>query len=58
MIIYELWKRGNILKHEGKSLSTHRVIFNITRNIEMLLKVRNPRKDFTHEWLCIMKELE
>lgn len=58
MIIWELWKRRNSLKHEGKILSTQRVIFNITKNIGLLLKVRDPRKDFTNSWHEILKELE
>lgn len=50
--------KRNISKHDGKSISTHRVKFNITRNIRLLLKARNPRQVFLNAWLEILNELE
>lgn len=46
------------LKHEGKQLPAHRVIFNITKNIGLLLTVRNPTQVFPSKWPDIQKELE
>lgn len=48
----------NSLNNDGKTVSTHRVIFNITKNIGLLLKVRNPRQVFLTAWLEILQELE
>lgn len=58
MIVWELWKRINNSKHNGNILSTQIVLFNISKNIGLLLKVRNPRKVFLSMWLDIQRELE
>ncbi|KAF3646704.1 hypothetical protein FXO38_19027 [Capsicum annuum] len=58
MIIWELWKRRNSLKHKRKNVSTHKVIFNITRNMGLLLRVRNPRQIFPNSWPEMLKVLE
>lgn len=58
MIVWELWKRNNSRKHEVRTISIQKVIFNVTRNIEILLKVRNPKQEFSYAWQEIVKELE
>lgn len=47
MIILELWKSRNSIKHDGKNISASRVISNITRNLDMLVKVRKSKKRFS-----------
>lgn len=44
IIVWELWKRRNTSKHEGKKASFQRILHNVVRTVHMLLKVRNPGK--------------
>ncbi|XP_049381353.1 uncharacterized protein LOC125845907 [Solanum stenotomum] len=57
-IIWELWKRRNKKKHEGKNISIPRVIHNVTRNMFMLAKVRRPSMKSRGSWAEILKAME
>ncbi|WMV49196.1 hypothetical protein MTR67_042581, partial [Solanum verrucosum] len=57
-IIWELWKRRNKKKHEGKNISLPRVIHNVTRNMFMLAKVRRPSMKSGGCWAEILKAME
>ncbi|KAK4719880.1 hypothetical protein R3W88_018218 [Solanum pinnatisectum] len=57
-IIWELWKRRNNKKHEGKNISLPRVIHNVTRNMFMLTKVRRPSMQSRGSWTEILKAME
>jgi len=54
-VIWELWRRRNKMKHEGKKTSLHRIIHNVTRNIFMLIQLRKTRMASCPE---MIKELE
>ncbi|XP_047268179.1 uncharacterized protein LOC124898584 [Capsicum annuum] len=55
--MWELWRKTNALKYEGKGVSLHRLIMNVTRQLRMLLKVRKPTLEFSFEWLVILQQL-
>lgn len=57
IILWELWRRRNMKKHENKNISGLRIIYNVTRNLRMLSKVRKPELDFPNEWTNIIKEM-
>ncbi|KAF3641089.1 hypothetical protein FXO38_21510 [Capsicum annuum] len=57
MILWELWRRRNRKKHEDKETTGLRIIYNVTRNVRMLLKVRKPQMEFPTEWPHIIAEL-
>lgn len=58
MIIWELWKKRNSMKHEGMNVTEYRVQHNIIRNLRMLLKVRKPYREFPYTWREILKKFE
>lgn len=58
IIAQELWMTGNNTKHKGKNMTWQRLVYNITKNLRMLLKVRKQRKDFPFSWEEILKVLE
>lgn len=43
VIIWELWRRRNNSKHDGKRSSIQRVIHNVIHKMHKLLKVRKPK---------------
>ncbi|KAH0678618.1 hypothetical protein KY284_019703 [Solanum tuberosum] len=57
-IIWELWRRRNKKKHEGRSLSLPRIIHNVARNMHMLIKVRRPHMNVSGSWAEMLNELE
>lgn len=56
-IIWELWKRRNKQKHEGKSTSLPRIIHNVTRHMNMFAKV-NRSTMRGGSWPKMLRELE
>lgn len=58
IIVYELWKMRNNIKHEGKGLTLHKVIFNVTKNIGLLLRVKHPNQKYSSSWPRIINELK
>lgn len=58
IILLELWKKRNSLKHERKDVTEQRLIFNITRNMRMLPKVRKLKLEFSYNWPGILKDFE
>lgn len=44
----------NEKKHEGKDIRVHRLIFNVTRHLRMLLKVRKSALEFSMDWPTIL----
>nr|XP_009764832.1 PREDICTED: uncharacterized protein LOC104216481 [Nicotiana sylvestris] len=42
IIIWELWKRRNIMKHEGGAESFHRVVHEVNKTLHYLARVRYP----------------
>ncbi|WMV60306.1 hypothetical protein MTR67_053691 [Solanum verrucosum] len=57
-IIWELWRRRNKNKHEGKGISLPRIIHNVTRNMYILIKVRRPHMNVPGRWADMLEELE
>ncbi|KAK6773905.1 hypothetical protein RDI58_029144 [Solanum bulbocastanum] len=57
-VIWELWRRRNKMKHEGKKISLHRIIHNVTRNIFMLIQLRKPQTKCSASCPEMIKELE
>ncbi|KAH0716077.1 hypothetical protein KY284_008982 [Solanum tuberosum] len=57
-IIWELWRRRNKNKHEGKGISLPRIIHNVTRNMYILIKVRSPHMNVPGRWADMLEELE
>uniref|UniRef100_A0A0V0I9P3 Putative ovule protein n=1 Tax=Solanum chacoense TaxID=4108 RepID=A0A0V0I9P3_SOLCH len=58
IIIWELWKRRNGIKYEGKGISIPRIIHNVSRNMYMLIKLRRPSMQCSGRWENIFQELE
>lgn len=57
-IIWELWRRRNRKKHEGKDTSVSRIIHNVTRHVQMLIQVRKPHLTCLDIWPEILNFLE
>ncbi|KAH0737194.1 hypothetical protein KY290_035899 [Solanum tuberosum] len=57
-VIWELWRRINKMKHDGKKTSLPRIIHNVTRNIFMLIQLRKPRMRCPPLWPKMLKELD
>lgn len=58
IIIWELWRRRNNIKHEVKNIIGQRMMYNITRNLKMLLKISKLNLEFCYEWPGILKEFQ
>ncbi|KAH0704871.1 hypothetical protein KY289_009947 [Solanum tuberosum] len=54
--IWELWRKRNRMKHEGKQTSVARVIHNITRNMYMLVRLRKPFMTCPVNWPDMLLE--
>lgn len=46
------------MKHEGKKVFVTRVIYNVTRNVMMLIQLRKPLFQCANNWPDILKKLE
>ncbi|XP_060211977.1 uncharacterized protein LOC132639556 [Lycium barbarum] len=58
IIMWELWKKRNGDKH-GNKVSTSRVIYQASSNIQRLVKLRKPGiRSVPHRWLEMLKILE
>lgn len=51
-----MWRRRNRKKHKDKETTGLRIIYNVTRNLRMFLKVRKPAMDFLIQWPKIIGE--
>lgn len=56
IILWELWRRRNKKKHNKKNITGLRLIYNLTRNMRLLLKDRKPTVDFPSERPGILKK--
>lgn len=36
IIMWEIWKRRNVLKHEENGVSVHKLIYNVTKKLRIL----------------------
>ncbi|KAG5592849.1 hypothetical protein H5410_043363 [Solanum commersonii] len=57
-IVWELWRRRNRMKHEGKKTSLPRVIHNVTRNMYMMMQSSKPSMRCPSSWPEIITVLE
>ncbi|XP_070002841.1 uncharacterized protein LOC142165887 [Nicotiana tabacum] len=57
-IVWELWKRGNSMKY-GDVVTTSRVIYQVSSNLQALVKVRKPGIDMVpHKWEDLIAMME
>ncbi|MCD9642395.1 hypothetical protein HAX54_029202, partial [Datura stramonium] len=58
IIVWELWKKRNADKH-GTTVTTSRIIYQVSTTIQQLVKLRKPGIKFVpHRWPEIMRILE
>lgn len=57
-IIWELWQRRNKQKHDGKKISLTKVIYRVTRNVMLMIKIRRPAFQLANNWQDILQRLE
>ncbi|XP_075088439.1 uncharacterized protein LOC142170431 [Nicotiana tabacum] len=57
-VIWELWKRRNSMKY-GDAVTTSRVIYQVSSNLQALVKVRKPGMDMVpHKWKDLLAMME
>ncbi|XP_075104007.1 uncharacterized protein LOC142178438 [Nicotiana tabacum] len=57
-VVWELWKRRNSMKY-GDAVTTSRVIYQVSSNLQALVKVRKPRMDMVpHKWQDLLAMME
>nr|XP_016509454.1 PREDICTED: uncharacterized protein LOC107826922 [Nicotiana tabacum] len=57
-VVWELWKRRNSMKY-GEAVTTSRVIYQVSSNLQALVKVRKPGMDrVPHKWQNLLEVME
>ncbi|XP_070007342.1 uncharacterized protein [Nicotiana sylvestris] len=57
-VVWELWKRRNSMKY-GEAVTTSRVIYQVSSNLQALVKVRKPGMDMVpHKWQDLLARME
>ncbi|XP_075080304.1 uncharacterized protein LOC142165824 [Nicotiana tabacum] len=57
-VVWELWKRRNSMKY-GDAVTTSRVIYQVSSNLQALVKVRKPGMDMVpHKWHYLLAMME
>ncbi|XP_075080127.1 uncharacterized protein LOC142165483 [Nicotiana tabacum] len=57
-VVWELWKRRNSMKY-GNAVTTSRVIYQVSSNLQALVKVRKPVMDMVpHKWQDLLAMME
>ncbi|XP_070029417.1 uncharacterized protein [Nicotiana sylvestris] len=57
-VVWELWKRRNSMKY-GDVVTTSRVIYQVSSNLQALVKVRKPGMDMVpHKWQDLLAMME
>nr|XP_016466901.1 PREDICTED: uncharacterized protein LOC107789578 [Nicotiana tabacum] len=57
-VVWELWKRRNSMKY-GDAVTTSRVIYQVSSNLQALVKVRKPGMDMVpHKWQDLLAMME
>ncbi|XP_075092253.1 uncharacterized protein LOC142172518 [Nicotiana tabacum] len=57
-VVWELWKRRNNMKYDG-AVTTSRVIYQVSSNLQALVKVRKPGMDMVpHKWKDLLAMME
>ncbi|XP_075074740.1 uncharacterized protein LOC142162301 [Nicotiana tabacum] len=57
-VVWELWKRKNSMKY-GDAVTTSRVIYQVSSNLQALVKVRKPGMDMVpHKWQDLLTMME
>ncbi|XP_075092414.1 uncharacterized protein LOC142172648 [Nicotiana tabacum] len=57
-VVWELWKRRNSMKY-GDAVTTSRVIYQVSSNLQALMKVRKPGMDMVpHKWQDLLAMME
>ncbi|XP_070024861.1 uncharacterized protein [Nicotiana sylvestris] len=57
-VVWELWKRRNSMKY-GEAVTTSRVIYQVSSNLQALVKVRKPGMDMVpHKWQDLLAMME
>ncbi|XP_075097373.1 uncharacterized protein LOC142174882 [Nicotiana tabacum] len=57
-VVWQLWKRRNSMKY-GDVVTTSRVIYQVSSNLQALVKVRKPRMDMVpHKWQDLLTMME
>lgn len=57
-IIWELWRRRNKMKHEGKRISVARITHNVTRSLFVMLQIRKLNMTRSSDWPGMIREME
>ncbi|KAH0636371.1 hypothetical protein KY290_036809 [Solanum tuberosum] len=55
-VIWELWRKRNMMKHEEKQTSVARIIHIVTRNVYMLERLRKPCMSCPIKWSGMLIE--
>ncbi|XP_070010908.1 uncharacterized protein LOC142162804 [Nicotiana tabacum] len=57
-VVWKLWKRRNSMKY-GEAVTTSRVIYQVSSNLQALVKVRKPGMDMVpHKWQDLLAMME